>query len=68
MGHNAKLDELIERARSHQMSAAERRAQRVSLLMGLSSHRSTLTRETVEEILDRVEGHEVSTIAATKTT
>ena len=50
------LDRLVERAREHKMSPLERRAQRVSLIMGLRSDRSTLTREKVEDVLDEVEG------------
>ena len=50
------LDRLVERAREHKMSPVERRAQRVSLIMGLRSDRSTLTREKVEDVLDEVEG------------
>ena len=38
------------------MTPAERRAQRVSLIMGLRAKRSTLTREKVEEILENTEG------------
>jgi len=52
------LTELVERARQYRMSPTERRAQRVSLIMGLRGHRSTLTREKVEEVLDDVEGHD----------
>ncbi|HAL07377.1 MAG TPA: hypothetical protein DCP26_08525 [Brevundimonas sp.] len=52
------LDELIARAREHKMTASERRLQRVSLIMGLRGHSSTLTRDKVEEILDETEGRE----------
>ena len=51
------LDEMIEVARHHKMAPSERRAQRVSLIMGFRSRHSTLTREQVEEVLDDVEGH-----------
>jgi len=50
------LDELIARARSHKMTPEERRAQRVSLIMGLRSGNSTLSREKVEELMDEREG------------
>lgn len=50
------LDALVAKARSHKMTPQERRAQRVSLIMGVRSERSTLTREKVAEILDEVEG------------
>lgn len=38
------------------MSPGEKRNQRVSLVMGLRSHSSTLTREKVETLLRVVEG------------
>jgi hypothetical protein len=50
------LDDLIVRARSHKMTPSERRAQRVSLIMGLRSANSTLSREKVEELMDEREG------------
>ena len=59
MGHV--LKQLVERARHHRMTPAERREQRVSLIMGLRGHSSTLTREKVEELLDDVEGHDGTT-------
>jgi len=52
------LDALVARARDHRMSPNERRAQRVSLIMGLRGEKSTLTRESVEVILDDVEGRD----------
>jgi hypothetical protein len=57
MAHNVPLDELVDRVRDHKMSPKERRAQRVSLVMGLRGDSSTLTHAKVEEILDEVEGH-----------
>jgi poly-beta-hydroxyalkanoate depolymerase len=48
--------ELIARARSHKMTASERRDQRVSLVMGMRGKASTLTREKVSTILAEVEG------------
>jgi len=56
MSQALSLDDLIARARDYRMSPSEKRAQRVSLIMGLSSRKSTLSREKVEEILDQVEG------------
>jgi len=56
MAHTSTLDDLVARARNHKMTPAERRAQRVSLIMGLRAKRSTLTREKVEEILENTEG------------
>jgi poly-beta-hydroxyalkanoate depolymerase len=48
--------ELIAKARAHKMTPQERRTQRVSLVMGMRGHSSTLTREKVTTILDEVEG------------
>lgn len=48
--------ELIARARAHKMTPAERRDQRVSLVMGMRGKASTLTRAKVETILSEVEG------------
>lgn len=48
--------ELIARARAHKMTPAERRDQRVSLVMGMRGEASTLTREKVSTILGEVEG------------
>jgi hypothetical protein len=56
MAQTAKLDALIERARGHKMTPAERRDQRVSLVMGLRSESSTLTKEKVETLLESFEG------------
>lgn len=50
------LTALVARARAHKMSPAERRAQRVSMVMGLRGHESTLTRDKVETLLDELEG------------
>jgi hypothetical protein len=49
------LNELVERAREYKMSPAERHAQRVSLVLGLRSERSTLTRQKVEELMGEAE-------------
>jgi hypothetical protein len=38
------------------MTPAERREQRVSMVMGLRGHTSTLTRDEVETLLDEFEG------------
>mgnify|MGYP003578632763 CR=1 FL=1 len=50
------LDDLIARARGHKMTPTERREQRVSMVMGLRGHTSTLTRDEVETLLDEFEG------------
>ena len=57
------LEALVARARDHKMTSVERRAQRVSLVMGLRSQHSTLTREKVVELLGEIEGHDVSSEA-----
>ena len=54
------LEEIAEKARKHIVTPAERRAQRVSLMMGLRSKNSTLTREEVASFLDETEGHETA--------
>jgi len=50
------FDDLVNRARSHKMTPAERREQRISMVMGLRGHSSTLTKEKVETLLDELEG------------
>lgn len=50
------LNEIAERARTHVITPEERRAQRVSMIMGLRSKQSTLTRDRVESMLDEFEG------------
>ena len=60
MAHTLTLDQLVERARDHKMTPTERRAQRVSMIMGLRGRSSTLTVEKVEEVLDEVEGREAA--------
>ena len=52
------LDQIAKFAREHPVSAAERRAQRVSMIAGLRPHNSTLTREQVSQWVDHFEGHE----------
>jgi hypothetical protein len=54
------LDQIAEKARNHRTTPAERRAQRVSLIMGLRSKDSTLTRDEVQSFLDQNEGHETT--------
>ena len=52
------LDEIAEFAKKHKVSPSERRAQRVSLIMGLRSKNSSLTREEASLMLDQIEGYE----------
>ena len=55
------LDDLVTRARQHRVTPEEMRAQRVSMVMGLKSHNSSLTRERAEELLGEIEGHDRQT-------
>ena len=52
------LKEIETRVRSHVISPAEKRAQRVSMVVGLQSHKSGLTREKVSSLMDELEGHD----------
>jgi hypothetical protein len=52
------LDEIATFAKQHKITPAEKRAQRVSLMMGLRSKNSSLTREEASSLLDQIEGHE----------
>jgi hypothetical protein len=54
------LGQIAEKARKHVVTASERRAQRVSLMMGLRSKNSTVTREEVASFLDENEGRETA--------
>lgn len=55
---NLTLAQIAEKAKNHVMTPAERRAQRVSLMMGLRSKNSSVTREQVSNFLDETEGVE----------
>jgi hypothetical protein len=52
------LEQIAEKAKKHVVTPAERRAQRISLMMGLRSKNSTVTREEVASFLDENEGRE----------
>jgi hypothetical protein len=54
------LEEIAAKARSHKVTPAEKRAQRVSLIMGLRSDNSTLTRDEVADLVGRLEGHDTT--------
>lgn len=56
MSQTARLNELVSRARGHKMTPPEKRAQRISMVMGLRGHKSTLTEEKVATLLDEFEG------------
>lgn len=51
-----KLAELIEKAKRHRITPAERRAQQVSWIMSGMMRGSTMTREEVERMLDEMDG------------
>ena len=50
------LQEIAEISKAHKQTPDERRAQRISLMMGLRSNASKITREQVSNILDSIEG------------
>ncbi len=50
------LEQIAEKARTHTVTPAERRAQRVSLIAGVLSENTTLTHEKVASLLDQIEG------------
>ena len=52
------LEEIKIKVATYQMPPAEKRAQRVSLILGLRSNESKLTPEAVLEMLDGIEGHD----------
>lgn len=52
------LQEIAKKAREHVISPEEKRAQRLSMIMGLRSKSSTLTRDEVASMLDQIEGHD----------
>ena len=62
------LEALVERARTHRMTASELRQQRVSLIMGLRGRESGLTHKKVEGILEEVEGTETRAASETRST
>jgi hypothetical protein len=62
------LEQIVEKARKHVVTPAERRAQRISLIMGLRSKNSTLTRDEAASFLDQNEGHETQEQACDEAT
>ena len=52
------LEEIVRFSKAHKVTPAERRAQRISLMMGLRSKKSTVTREEVSVLLDNIEGRD----------
>lgn len=56
MSQSARTADLIERARGLKMTPEQIHAQKVSLVVGLSKHRSAISREEVESIVAHYEG------------
>jgi hypothetical protein len=52
------LEQIAEKAKRHVVTPSQRRAQRVSLIMGVRPHNSNVTREQISSFLDEIEGHE----------
>ena len=52
------LEEIVKFSKAHKVTPSERRAQRISLMMGLRSEKSTMTREEASVILDSIEGRD----------
>ena len=50
------IDELLVSHAKESLSVEEIRAQRISFVMGMLPHDTTMTREQVKEILDRLYG------------
>jgi len=56
MAQSARTTDAIERARHLKMTPAQKHAQRVSLVVGLSKRKSSLSRDNVEAIVTEFEG------------
>ena len=52
------LEEIVKFSKAHKVTPVERRAQRISLMMGLRSEKSTTTREEISILLDNIEGRD----------
>ena len=52
------LEEIVKFSKAHKVTPVERRAQRISLMMGLRSEKSTMTREEISILLDNIEGRD----------
>ncbi|WP_378947783.1 hypothetical protein [Mesorhizobium sp. ANAO-SY3R2] len=52
------LKQIEEKVRSHVITPAEKRAQRVSLAVGLQPYKSALTREEISSLMGEIEGHD----------
>ncbi|WP_300301237.1 hypothetical protein [Ferrovibrio sp.] len=51
------MDQIREFASTHTVTPAERRARRVSLITGVLSEKTTLTKDKVESVLNHLEGN-----------
>lgn len=58
---NPELDALLEKARNHVMTPAERREQRVSFIYGMQSADSKVTKEEIAARLNEQDGHDTLT-------
>ena len=56
MAQSARTTERIERARHLKMTPAQKHAQRVSLVVGLSKGKSAMSRDKVESMVTEFEG------------
>ena len=52
------LEEIVKFSKAHKVTPVGRRAQRISLMMGLRSEKSTTTREEISILLDNIEGRD----------
>ncbi|MCW5692557.1 MAG: hypothetical protein KIT48_09340 [Pseudolabrys sp.] len=50
------LEQIVEKARAHKVTPEEKRAQRLSLMMGLRDSKSPITREQLKQWMDEHEG------------
>jgi hypothetical protein len=54
------LEQIAAMARAHKVTPEEKREQRISLINGVLSQKSTLSRSNVVEILNEIEGHSIT--------
>lgn len=60
------LDQIAALARTHKITPEEKREQRISLISGVLSRKTTLSRSNVVEILNEIEGHSANPKEAKK--
>jgi acyl-CoA hydrolase len=56
VAQSARTTQLIEKARGLKMTPAQKHAQRVSLVVGLSRHNAAVSRDSVDAIVTEYEG------------